>query len=159
MLPSRITSKIRYSDVYDLLDVEQQFQLDALYRQRLNDTFIDACYTPPENRWRFVVADGVVGSARCSFNAQNDAYKVLAEMHSPTLHPAVNVVVAAAVNVGKVGVLLFNTRQNYRFECVVPDTFDEIEGDWVHADSVLGLRTSHIQKLTLKECKIMTNTY
>jgi hypothetical protein len=24
---------------------------------------------------------------------------------------------------------------------------------------VLGLRTSHIQKLTLKECKIMTNTY
>ena len=159
MLPSRMTAKVRYSDVYDLLDGEQQQHLDALYRQRLNNTFIDDRYDPPEKRWRFVVADGVVESARCSFSAQNDAYRVLAEMHSPTLHPAANVIVAAAVSVGKCGVLLFNTRQNYRFECCVPDTFDEIEGDWVHADGVLGLRTSHIHKLTLKECKIMTNTY
>ena len=159
MLPSRMTAKIRYGDVYDLLDGEQQRTLDALYRQRLNNTFIDTFYNPPENRWRFVVADGVVESARCSFSAQNDAYKALAEMHSPTLHPAINIIVAAAVSVGKCGVLLFNTRQNYRFECVVPDTFYEFEGDWVHTDGVLGLRTSHIQKLTLKECKIMTNTY
>ena len=159
MLPSRMTAKVRYNEVYDLLDGEQQRTLDALYRQRLNNTFIDARYKPPENRWRFVVADGVVESARCSFSAQLDAYRVLATMHSPTLHPAVNVIVAAAVNVGKAGVLLFNMRRNYRFECVVPDTFNETQGDWVHADGVLGLRTSHIQKLTLKECKIMTDTY
>ena len=159
MLPSRMTVKVRYNEVHNLLDGESQRLLDALYRQRLNNTFIDTRYNPPENRWRFVVADGVVESARCSFSAQLDAYKVLAEMRSSTLHPAVNVVVAAAANVGKAGALLFNARQNYRFECVVPDTFDEIEGDWVHADGVLGLRTSHIQRLTLKECKIMTNTY
>lgn len=150
---------IRIKNIAAALDDEHSRYYDALYRQRRNNIFVDDTYTPPEHRWTFVVADGVIESSRASFLPEMDALKVLCDMHSPTLPPSLNVAIGAMCNGVKPGVLLFNTRQNYRFECVVPDTFVETEGDWIHADGVLGLRTSHIRRLTLKECKIMTNTY
>lgn len=57
----------------------------------------------------------------------------------------------------RAGVMVFDKKNHYLLNDVVPDTFDQ-KGDWIDIDGgYLGMRDAHFNKLNMRELRAMTD--
>lgn len=83
------------------------------------------------------------------------ALKAVYNMRKNFESPAVTIALAVLLHPTH-QVYVFNARERYRFEDIVPDTFEQ-KGDWIDIDGgYVGLRSEHAHLLSIRELKAIT---